>query len=75
MKHLEIKTFFDTCYLGENRINNRFSFVEGVEKCTASCPDNTVYIDFDESIVTQEELESVFTEMEFPINDSKLSDL
>lgn len=72
MKHLEIKTFFDTCYLGENRINNRYSFVEGVSKCVASCPDNTVYLDFDETIVSRAELESVFKDMEFPIIESTL---
>lgn len=72
MKRLEIETFFDTCYLGENRINNRFSFVDGVVGCIASCPENRVYLDFDESRVTQEELEEIFSQMEFPIYSTKI---
>lgn len=72
MKRLEIETFFDTCYLGENRINNRFSFVEGVVGCIASCPENRVYLDFDENRVNQVELEGIFSQMEFPIYSTRI---
>ncbi len=72
MKRLEIETFFDTCYLGENRINNRFSFVDGVVECVASCPDNRVYLDFDENVVTDKELEEIFAQMDFPIYSTTL---
>lgn len=67
MEKLEIETFFDTCYLGENRINNRFSFVTGVTSCIASCPNNTVYLEYDESLVSSKELVGIFASMEFPV--------
>ena len=71
MKKIVISTFFDTCYIGENRINMRFNFVEGVKTCTASCPEGKIYLEYDETIVTKKQLMAIVEDMDFKITKVK----
>ena len=68
MKKIVIYTYFDTCYIGENRINNRFSFVNGVITCKSSCPEGKIYIEYDENSISLEEIKTIICEMKFQIN-------
>jgi copper chaperone CopZ len=69
MKKLIIHTTFDTCYIGENRIGMRFSFVDGIEKCIPSCPEEIIYFEYDENVVSKEEIIKVVEDMDFVITE------
>lgn len=67
LKKIKIGTNFDTCYIGENRIDQRFSFESGIIACSASCPDLAVYIAYNEEEINLERIKEIIEEMGFPI--------
>ena len=74
MKKLFVYTTFDTCYIGENRISMRFSFVDGVEKCIPSCPEERIYFEYDEKVVSEAEIIKVVEDMDFVIKKTETAE-
>lgn len=72
MKKIIVDINIDTCYIGENRIDMRFSFVDGVKSCKSSCPDEKIYLVYDENVISVKEIRKIIEEMEFKINKIKI---